>query len=48
MRPDTSEDDARKRYRLLAVKLHPDKCSIPRAEEAFKRISEANRCLHSA
>ena len=42
-----TEEDVRRRYRTLAMRLHPDKCSVPRAEEAFKRVSEAYRS-HSA
>ena len=38
-----SDDDVRKRYKELAMLLHPDKCSLPRSEEAFKRVNEAYR-----
>ena len=31
----------KKAYRRLALRLHPDKCGAPRAEEAFKRVSAA-------
>jgi len=34
-------DDARRRFRQLAVRLHPDKCDLPGADEAFRRVSEA-------
>jgi hypothetical protein len=37
--------DAKKRYRALAVRLHPDKCAHPRAKDAFQRVGEAYRKL---
>ncbi|CAI8610700.1 unnamed protein product [Vicia faba] len=38
----------RKRYRKLALQLHPDKNKHPKAEIAFKLVSEANACLTNA
>lgn len=38
----------RRRYRTLALQIHPDKCASELAEkatEAFKRLSKANDCL---
>ncbi|KAI5415702.1 uncharacterized protein LOC127073260 [Lathyrus oleraceus] len=35
----------RKRYHKLALQLHPDKNKHPKAEIAFKLVSEANACL---
>lgn len=29
----------------LSLKVHPDKCKHPKAEEAFKRVNEAKRIL---
>ena len=31
----------RKRYRELAIRLHPDKCKLPGASEAFHRLVKA-------
>ena len=31
----------RRRYRELALLVHPDKCELPRAEDAFKRVNAA-------
>lgn len=35
----------KKAYRRLALRLHPDKCQAPHAEEAFKRVSAAYAAL---
>jgi len=40
-----SDDDIKKAYRKLALKLHPDKCKAAHAEEAFKAVSKAFSCL---
>ncbi|CAD6207512.1 unnamed protein product [Miscanthus lutarioriparius] len=42
---NASEDAVRRRYRQLALQLHPDKNRHPKAEVAFKIVSEAHACL---
>ncbi|XP_024959270.1 chaperone protein dnaJ 49-like [Cynara cardunculus var. scolymus] len=40
-----SVEDARKAYRKLSLKVHPDKNKAPGSEEAFKKVSKAFQCL---
>jgi hypothetical protein len=42
---DANDATIKKAYRKLALMLHPDKNTAPRAEEAFKKLSEAFNCL---
>ncbi|KAL5701021.1 hypothetical protein ACHQM5_026403 [Ranunculus cassubicifolius] len=42
---DAHIDVIRKQYRKLALQLHPDKNKHPKAEIAFKIVSEAYACL---
>eukprot|EP00438_Fugacium_kawagutii_P013685 Skav217098 [mRNA] locus=scaffold187:162205:163641:+ [translate_table: standard] len=43
-----SDDEIKKAYRMLALRLHPDKCKENGAEEAFKRVVEAFSALSDA
>ncbi|CAI8034120.1 DnaJ homolog subfamily B member 14 [Geodia barretti] len=38
---DASEADLKKQYRKLALQLHPDKNRAPKADEAFRAVSNA-------
>ena len=40
-----STDEIKKRYRKLALKMHPDRNSSPHAEDAFKVLGRAYACL---
>lgn len=40
-----SVDEIRKAYRKLSLKVHPDKNKAPGAEDAFKKVSKAFKCL---
>lgn len=45
---ESSEARITKRYRRMAQALHPDKCPLPRAAEAFTRIERAYQELKDA
>lgn len=38
-------EEIRRAYRKLSLKVHPDKNKAPGAEEAFKEVSKAFKCL---
>ncbi|KAE9553186.1 hypothetical protein FO519_003582 [Halicephalobus sp. NKZ332] len=42
---DCTDITLKKRYRELALKLHPDKCKVPGATEAFKALGNAYAVL---
>jgi hypothetical protein len=43
--PTCTADEIKKKYRKMAIIVHPDRCKHPRATEAFQRISEAYETL---
>ncbi|GFR42871.1 hypothetical protein Agub_g3862 [Astrephomene gubernaculifera] len=48
LKKDATDDDIKKAYRKLALKLHPDKNRALRSDEAFKAVSRAFNCLSDA
>jgi DnaJ family protein B protein 12 len=40
-----TEDELKKAYRKISLKLHPDKNRAPQASEAFKKVNAAYACL---
>ncbi|KAI4378931.1 hypothetical protein MLD38_016348 [Melastoma candidum] len=43
-----SEEEVKRSYRKLSLKVHPDKNKAPGSEEAFKKVSRAFKCLSDA
>lgn len=39
------DEEIKKAYKKVALKLHPDKCTLKGAEEAFKKVANAFSCL---
>ncbi len=40
-----AEDEMKRQYKKLALKLHPDKNRAPQATDAFKKLTQAFSCL---
>lgn len=40
-----SEEELKRQYKKLALRLHPDKNHSPQATEAFKKVTQAFSCL---
>ena len=45
--PRPGADAVKQAYRSLAKKLHPDKCTAPRAKDAFQRVLKAYQRLNA-
>ena len=45
LRFDAPPDDVRRAYRKVSLAVHPDKCSHPRAKDAFETIGHAQKEL---
>uniref|UniRef100_A0A7S0UVL7 J domain-containing protein n=1 Tax=Polytomella parva TaxID=51329 RepID=A0A7S0UVL7_9CHLO len=43
-----TDDDIKRAYKKLALKLHPDKCKAKGSEDAFKAVSKSFSCLSDA
>jgi|AntRauMFilla1563_2_1112583.scaffolds.fasta_scaffold383823_1 DnaJ-class molecular chaperone len=44
----SSQGEIRRRFKVLARLLHPDKCALPQAHAAFQRLHFAFQNLTSA
>lgn len=44
---DAEQAEAKRQYRKLAALVHPDKCALEGAEEAFKLLAKSAACLTS-
>lgn len=42
---NTTKDDVKRMYKHLAKLIHPDKCTVPGHEEAFKELTKIKKSL---
>jgi hypothetical protein len=45
---NATEAEIKKSYRNIARMTHPDKCQLPKCEDAFKKVGAAYKCLSNA
>jgi len=43
--PESSEVEIKKKYRLISILVHPDKCKLPKAGDAFAVVDKAYKTL---
>ena len=46
VRFDATDEDINKKYRQISLQVHPDKCTHPRAKEAFEVLGDARKLLN--
>jgi DnaJ family protein C protein 8 len=42
---EANDQEIKKRFRMLSVLVHPDKCSHPKAADAFHSLEQAYKTL---
>ena len=48
VRFDATDDDINKKFRQISLMVHPDKCTHPKAKEAFEALGEARKFLNDS
>ena len=43
--PEASEEEIKKKFRMLSILIHPDKCRHERASDAFHLLEQAYKTL---